>query len=80
MQNVNQVISNTGFGSPCSTKGENYRFSPGGVLDRDSAGETPPACAGRSVMCLRQATGHPNNEKIILMLAIFNLLFSIYLR
>ena len=24
----NQVISNTGFESPCSTKGESYRFSP----------------------------------------------------
>jgi len=25
---VYQVISNTGFESPCSTKGESYRFSP----------------------------------------------------
>jgi len=24
----NQVISNTGFESPCSTKGESFRFSP----------------------------------------------------
>ena len=25
---LNQVISNTGFESPCSTKGESFRFSP----------------------------------------------------
>ncbi|MEE9550938.1 MAG: hypothetical protein V3W08_11145, partial [Candidatus Binatia bacterium] len=25
---MNQVISNTGFESPCSTKGESFRFSP----------------------------------------------------
>ena len=74
MQNANQVISNTGFESPCSTKGESYRFSPGGVMDRDPTGETP------SVMCPRQAEGYPSNEKIILMLAIFNLHFSAYLR
>ncbi len=29
-----QIISNTGFESPCSTKGESYRFSP---LDTPSA-------------------------------------------
>ena len=27
-RHTNQVISNTGFESPCSTKGESYRFSP----------------------------------------------------
>ncbi len=74
MQNANQDISNTGFESRCSAKGESYRFSPCGVMDRDPTGETP------SVMCPRQAEGYPINEKIILTLAIFNLHFSTYLR
>jgi len=30
-------------------------------MDRDSMGETPPACAGRSVMFPWQAAGLPNN-------------------
>ncbi len=38
----NQVISNTGFESPCSTKGENCRFSP---LETPSA-LCPPQEAG----------------------------------
>ena len=50
---VHQVISNTGFESPCSTKGESCRFSP---LD------TP------SVMCPRQATGYPNNHTLARLL------------
>jgi len=39
---VNQVISNTGFESPYSTKGESYRFSP---LETPSA-LCPPQEAG----------------------------------
>ncbi len=38
----NQVISNTGFESPCSTKGESFRFSP---LETPSA-LCPPQEAG----------------------------------
>jgi len=38
----NQVISNTGFESPCSTKGESVRFSP---LETPSA-LCPPQEAG----------------------------------
>jgi len=37
-----QVISNTGFESPCSTKGESFRFSP---LETPSA-LCPPQEAG----------------------------------
>ena len=70
MQNANKIISTTGHETQWSTKGVNYRFSYCGVMDRDSTGETP------SVMCPRQATGYPINEKIILTLAIFNLHFS----
>ncbi len=38
----NQIISNTGFESPCSTKGESFRFSP---LETPSA-LCPPQEAG----------------------------------
>ena len=52
----NQVISNTGFESPCSTKGKSYRFSPLWVMDRNSTGET------LSILYPRQAAGLPNNR------------------
>jgi hypothetical protein len=42
MGHVNQVISNTGFESPCSTKEESFRFSP---LETPSA-LCPPQEAG----------------------------------
>ncbi len=43
----NQVISNTGFESPCSTKGESFRFSPL---------ETP------SALCSHQEAGFTLNQ------------------
>ena len=42
LRSENQVISNTGFESPCLTKGESYRFSP---LETPSA-LCPPQEAG----------------------------------
>jgi flavin-dependent dehydrogenase len=51
----NQVISNTGFEPPCSTKGESYRFSPRGVMDRNSTGDTP------SALCPPQEAGFELN-------------------
>jgi len=46
---INHVISNTGFESPCSTKGESYRFSPL---------ETPPA------LCPPQKAGFTLNQDL----------------
>jgi len=46
----NQVISNAGFESPCSTKGENYRSSP---LEAPSA-SCPPQGAGFTLNVLEK--------------------------
>ena len=46
----NQVISNTGFESPCSTKGESCRFSP---LETPSA-SCPPQEAGFTLNVLEK--------------------------
>jgi hypothetical protein len=54
---VDQVISNTGFESTCSTSGESYRFSPCGVMDRNSTGETP------SALCPPQEAGFTLNQE-----------------
>ncbi len=45
----NQIVSNTGFESPCSTKGKTTASPPCGVMDRSSTGETPSVlrpCSG----------------------------------
>ena len=49
---ANQFISNTGFESPCSTKGESCRFSPL---------ETP------SVLCPPQEAGFTFNQTITIL-------------
>jgi len=46
----NQVTSHTGFESPCSTKGESYRFSP---LETPSA-SCPPQEAGFTLNVLEK--------------------------
>ncbi len=56
---ANQVISNTGFESPCSTKGESYRFSP---LETPSA-LRPPQEAG---FTLNQFSKRPAWPMIVL--------------
>ncbi len=57
----NQVISNTGFESPCSTNGESCRVSP---LETPSA-LCPPQEAGvgfNLASCIRVAAGDPCSE------------------
>ncbi len=56
LQGFNQVISNTGFESPCSTKGESYRFSP---LDTPSA------------LCPPQEAGFTLNERYLISASLF---------